>query len=157
MSGSIKIPEKFIPLGPESAFKLEKDEFLPMWIHNDSSPNTPTLRAVSGFDGDNVLTQGGLIWRYCMPMEGHPIPEAALLKKPSRRLTNREVGELCKKGWDILFDGDIYYGYYPQKVDPRVENNFANVNVSSMRAPNSDQWRDPTTDLLETARAEALK
>jgi len=151
----MKIPEKFTPLGPESAFKMQEGEFLPMWVSDDIHDDRQALRAVYSFDGVRVSTQSGVPWRYCMPMEGHPIPESALLKKPSRRLTNREVGELCKKGYDILFAGDIYYGYYPLKVDHRAENSPANVNASSMRAPNSDQWRDPTTDLLETARAEA--
>ena len=72
---------------------------------------------------------------------------AILPPKPApRRLTNREAFGLCKKGWDVLYKGDVArYFIYPLSR----ENKAACDYCEKLRAPDSDEWVEPTSDLLE--------
>lgn len=71
---------------------------------------------------------------------------AILPTKPApRRLTNREVSTLCKKGWDTA-DGEWVYLYWHYKKE--YENDPTPQGVT-LRAPSSDEWLEPTSDLLE--------
>ena len=75
---------------------------------------------------------------------------AILPPKPApRRLTNREAFELCKKGWDVLYKGDVArYFIYPLSR----ENEAACDYCEKLRAPGSDEWVEPTSDLLEAGK-----
>ena len=77
----------------------------------------------------------------------HWIYWAILPPKPApRRLTNREAFELCKKGWDVLYKGDVArYFIYPLILENEVACDYC----EKLRAPGSDEWVDPTSDLLE--------
>lgn len=68
-----------------------------------------------------------------------------------RRLTNREVANLCKKGWDILTKYNLV-SY--AALDTRIENENKSCRdvVFKLRAPDSDEWLDPTTALLEVGK-----
>ena len=75
---------------------------------------------------------------------------AILPPKPApRRLTNREAHELCKNGYSILrasgfiIDRNDYYA--ENENDPLCNS------ALKLRAPNSDEWLEPTSDLLESA------
>ena len=72
---------------------------------------------------------------------------AILPPKPApRRLTNLEAFRLCKKGWDVLYKGDVArYFIYPLSR----ENKAACDYCEKLRAPDSDEWVEPTSDLLE--------
>ena len=71
---------------------------------------------------------------------------ALLPTKPApRRLTNREVAGLCRKGWDLL-DGEWVYAHASYKK--QYENDPAPQGML-LRAPGSDEWLEPTSDLLE--------
>ena len=72
---------------------------------------------------------------------------AILPSKPApRRLTNREAFELCRKGYDVLYRGDVArYFIYPLAD----ENEAACEYCEKLRAPGSDEWVEPTTELLE--------
>ena len=71
---------------------------------------------------------------------------ALLPAKPApRRLTNREVAKLCKKGWDTA-DGEWIYLHWHYKKE--YENDPTAQGVT-LRAPDSDEWLEPTSDLLE--------
>lgn len=77
---------------------------------------------------------------------------AILPPKPAkRRLTNREAFDLCNKhGWVCLYsDGYVMrdFGY-----TNGTENEPLRDFVKSLRAQDSDEWLDPTTDLLEAGK-----
>ena len=74
---------------------------------------------------------------------------AILPPKPApRRLTNLEVYALWRKGWDILGNGDAV-------VVPMYciedENKICDY-VKKLRAPGSDEWLEPTSELLEVGK-----
>ena len=75
---------------------------------------------------------------------------AVLPPKPAqRRLTNKEAFGLCRKGWDVLYRGDVAISFiYPISE----ENNEACEYCEKLRAPGSDEWVEPTTDLLEVEK-----
>ena len=75
-------------------------------------------------------------WEYWAFLPAKPAP---------RRLTNREVGTLCKKGWDTA-DGEWIYLHWHYKKE--YENDPTAQGVT-LRAPNSDEWLEPTSELLE--------
>ena len=69
-------------------------------------------------------------------------------KPATRRLTNREVAKLCRAGWDRKRNDQIrtYYGYRSDmENDPVPQGNL-------LRAPNSDEWLEPTSELLEVGK-----
>ena len=71
---------------------------------------------------------------------------AVLPTKPApRRLTNREVAKLCRAGWSLL-DGEWVYAHASYKK--QYENDPAPQGML-LRAPNTDEWLEPTSDLLE--------
>lgn len=63
---------------------------------------------------------------------------------PPRRLTNREVAKLCRAGWDACVCGTVSSAHEYSIHDESEE-----VQDTSLRAPNSDEWLEPTSDLLE--------
>ena len=74
---------------------------------------------------------------------------ALLPAKPAaRRLTNREVAKLCKVGWDTA-DGEWIYLHWHYKKE--YENDPTPQGVR-LRAPSSDEWLEPTSDLLEVGK-----
>lgn len=75
---------------------------------------------------------------------------AVLPPKPApRRLTNREAFGLCRKGWDVLYRGDVAISFIYPLAD---ENEAACEYCEKLRAPGSDEWVEPTSDLLEVAK-----
>ena len=77
----------------------------------------------------------GLTWKYW----------AILPAKPAtRRLTNREVAKLCRAGWDACVCGTVTSAH---EYGIHDENDY--VEDTSLRAPDSDEWLEPTSDLLE--------
>ena len=71
---------------------------------------------------------------------------ALIPAKPApRRLTNREVAKLCRAGWNLL-DGEWVYAHASYKKE--YENDPTPQGVT-LRAPNSDEWLEPTSELLE--------
>ena len=81
----------------------------------------------------------GLRWKYWALLPAKPAP---------RRLTNREVAKLCKKGWDVYKGGHIgcalWYGEQDENMEVECE--------LKLRAPDSDEWLEPTSDLLEPSK-----
>ena len=70
---------------------------------------------------------------------------AVLPPKPApRRLTNREVAKLCRAGWDACVCGTVTSA---PEYSIHDENDY--VEDTSLRAPNSDEWLEPTSDLLD--------
>lgn len=146
----MKIPEKFIPLGPESAFKMPEGEFLPMWARKNLSCDYDVV-AISNFDGKRCYTFHGFEREHCMPMEGHPIPEFALLKKPDRPMTWREVAELLGRyRWGeavcaYKYSHSVTYDAWDKEV----------TFVGQLRKWDTDELVAPMLSLLEAARKEA--
>ena len=69
-------------------------------------------------------------------------------KSAPRRLTNREIHKLWRNGWDIKNgSGLICTPEYTEDVE-----DIANTAVITLRAPGSDEWVEPTTDLLEVGK-----
>ena len=67
-------------------------------------------------------------------------------KPAPRRLTNREALSLCKIGFDCLYDGDVAHSFiYPLVDEDKPACNWC----QKLRAPNSDEWLEPTSELLE--------
>lgn len=77
---------------------------------------------------------------------------ALLAIKPAtpapRRLTNREVLGLCRNGYDICYNGFISTAMH---YDKNKDDSDVNAGVR-LRAPGSDEWREPTTELLEVGK-----
>ena len=74
---------------------------------------------------------------------------ALLPAKPAqRRLTNREIYGLWRKGWDIC---DNYGTVITPKYSLAVEG-CPCTSLITLRAPNSDEWVEPTSDLLEVGK-----
>lgn len=148
----MNITEKFIPLGPEMAFKMPDGEFLPMWAADNVSDD-PCVIGITRFDGDMCRTTNGAPWRYCMPMEGHPIPESALLKKPDRLMTWREAAVLLGRyrwgEWVGDHGGSCFL--FVSKDDWELEFNH------KIRKWGSDELVEPMFSLLEAARKEAAQ
>lgn len=74
---------------------------------------------------------------------------AILPQKPAaRRLTNRETLGLCRKGYDIDILGMVgaTFWYTKNQDDEYVSDG------TRLRAPNTDEWLEPTTDLLEVGK-----
>ena len=65
-------------------------------------------------------------------------------KPAPRRLTNREVAKLCRAGWDACVCGTVTSAH---EYGIHDENDY--VEDTSLRAPNTDEWLDPTSELLE--------
>ena len=99
--------------------------------------NCVCLAKKMAFSTDFVSVAGG--WRYWAIKPTKPAP---------RRLTNREVANLCKKGWDTA-DGEWIYLHWDYKKE--YENDPTPQGVT-LRAPNSDEWVEPTSDLLEVGK-----
>ena len=100
-------------------------------------PNVICLRNRRAFfnDGDRSLS-----WKYW----------AVLPPKPAtRRLTNREAFGLCRKGYDVLYRGDVAMSFIYPLAD---ENEAACEYCEKLRAPGSDEWLEPTSDLLEVEK-----
>ena len=70
----------------------------------------------------------------------------ALLPAP-RRLTNREVAKLCRAGWDACVCGTVTSAH---EYGIHDENDY--VQDTSLRAPDSDEWLEPTSELLEVGK-----
>ena len=96
------------------------------------------LRSGVAFLKDGCTTSH---WKYWALLPAKPAP---------RRLTNREAHELCKNGYSILrasgfiIDRNDYYA--ENENDPLCNS------VSKLRAPNSDEWLEPTSELLEVGK-----
>ena len=72
---------------------------------------------------------------------------AILPPKPApRRLTNRELAGLCRKGWEILSRCTVFHTHF---YAIEAEKMSCGEHIRSLRAPNSDEWLEPTSDLLE--------
>ncbi len=73
---------------------------------------------------------------------------AILPPKPApRRLTNRELAGLCRKGWDLCNIGIVLSHHHAyEKVFSDMP---CSITCHFVRAPNSDEWLEPTSDLLE--------
>ena len=79
----------------------------------------------------------GLTWKYW----------ALIPTKPAqRRLTNRELAELVTEKRFSVLDGEWVYHYMTYKAE--YENDPTPQGVK-IRAPNSDEWLEPTSELLE--------
>ena len=69
-------------------------------------------------------------------------------KAAPHRLTNREFMTLCTKGWFFLHDGIVSNnGFY--NLEHENEPVFGEY---KLRAPGSDEWVEPTSDLLEAGK-----
>ena len=94
-------------------------------------------------DGYGVaLSKNGFtscVWKYWAIKPTKPAP---------RRLTNREVAMLCRGGWDVCFNGLIgsKFWYKKNQDDSDIE-----LGVE-LRTPDSDEWLEPTTALLEVGK-----
>ena len=92
-------------------------------------------------DGYGVaLTKAGhssAHWRYWAIKPTKPAP---------RRLTNREAAELVTGKRFSVLDGEWVYHYTTYKAG--YENEQAPKGIK-LRAPGSDEWLEPTSDLLE--------
>lgn len=66
-----------------------------------------------------------------------------------RRLTNREVAELVAREKFSVLDGEWVYHYMTYKTE--YENEPTSKGIK-LRAPNSDEWLEPTTALLEVGK-----
>ena len=72
---------------------------------------------------------------------------AILPSKPAqRRLTNREVAKLCRAGWDACVCGTV-----SSAPEYSIHDENREAEDTAVRAPNSDEWLEPTSDLLEVA------
>lgn len=76
-------------------------------------------------------------WEYWAILPSKPAP---------RRLTNREVAKLCRAGWDVICDNEFVNQSHPYYV--KYENEEVDDGVR-VRAAGSDEWLEPTSDLLE--------
>lgn len=75
-------------------------------------------------------------WKYWAILPPKPAP---------RRLTRREVYALWRKGWDYRSaSGRVLE---PSYMD--VDKDELKQQGSRLRAPNTDEWLEPTSDLLE--------
>ena len=71
---------------------------------------------------------------------------AILPPKPApRRLTNREIHKLWRSGWDIK---NILGLILTPEYHEDVEDSICTGQIK-LRAPGSDEWVEPTSDLLE--------
>lgn len=77
----MKIPTDLTPLGPEMAFEMPEGEFLPMWVR-DTDIDLWRINGVYKFSGKFATAINGVTWQQCALLDGHPIPEDALVNKP---------------------------------------------------------------------------
>ena len=70
-------------------------------------------------------------------------------KPAPRRLTNREVAELAAEKRFSVLDGEWVYRYMNYKAE--YENDPTPKGIK-LRAPDSDEWLEPTTDLMEVGK-----
>ena len=70
-------------------------------------------------------------------------------KKAPRRLTNREVAELVTQERFSVLDGEWVYHYMTYKKE--FENEPTPKGIK-LRSPGSDEWLEPTTELLEVGK-----
>ena len=109
---------------------------------DDGKDWNPLLDVVCLHDGHVFYKNAevGLRWKYW----------ALLPAKPAtRRLTNREAFGLVKLGWDVLFNGDVAHSFiYPLVDEDKPACNWC----QKLRAPDSDEWLEPTSDLLEVGK-----
>lgn len=73
---------------------------------------------------------------------------AILPPKPAtRRLTNREVLALCRKGWDVCVCGTV-----SSTPEYSIHDEDEEAEDTSLRAPGHDEWVEPTSELLEVEK-----
>ena len=73
-------------------------------------------------------------------------------KQAPRRLTNRELGKLVYLKYDLKYrDGSIYCNAEITYTE-KEENEPCDVHLLAVRAPNTDEWLEPTSDLLEVGK-----
>lgn len=146
----MKIPTDFTPLGQEMAFKMPEGECLPMWVR-DSTSESWRIALVTAFDGKKARSSFGDWWNQCAPLEGHPIPESALVNKPDRLMTWREVAELLNR---FNWGESVYCGGYSSTIHVQ----FGSENKPwefDLRKWGSDELVRPMYSLLLAARKEA--
>lgn len=112
-------------------------------LHSDSGTEweAGAVKAICLHNGRALYADGrtGVSWEHWAVLPSKPAP---------RRLTNREVYSLSKKGWDVLNNGDaVFLPSYCIEDEDKICNW-----VKKLRAPGSDEWVEPTTDLLEVAK-----
>ena len=109
-------------------------------------PDGVTMLCGAGYAVNNVvcLQAGRVITKVGTTSRAGEV-WAILPPKPApRRLTNREVAKLCRAGWDACVCGTVSSA---PEYSIHDENDY--VEDTSLRAPNSDEWLEPTSDLLE--------
>ena len=77
----------------------------------------------------------GARWKYWALLPAKPAP---------RRLTNREVAKLCRAGWDACVCGTV-----SSAPEYSIHDENREAEDTALRAPNSDEWLEPTSELLE--------
>ena len=111
-------------------------------------PEGVTLIGKFGLIADVILLHEGFAHTKRGVMSS-PWDKYAILppKQAPRRLTNREIYNLWRNGWDVCSCGTIGTPEY----SIHDENEAADDDVS-IRAPGSDEWVEPTSDLLEVGK-----
>ena len=100
------------------------------------------IKAICLHNGRAFYEDGrtGITWKYWAILPPKQAP---------RRLTNREVMDLCKKGWDALWMDEVGHTWCYSLVDEKEPCCAA---LNKLRAPGSDEWVEPTADLLEAKK-----
>lgn len=146
----MKIPTDLTPLGPEMAFKMPEGECLPMWVRDDEHGKW-RLVGITSFDGRKAKTILGYPWNQCALLEGCPIPESALVNKPDRLMTWREVSELLGR---FNWGESVYSGGYCSAIHVPYGSENKPWELS-LRKWGSDELVRPMYSLLLAARKEA--
>ena len=113
-----------------------------VYSNNETWWEAGSVNAICLHNGRAFYSDGtcGGVWKHW----------AILPHKPTtRRLTNREAFGLCRKGWDMLYRGDVAISFIYPLAD---ENEAACEYCEKLRAPGSDEWLEPTNDLLEVGK-----
>ena len=90
------------------------------------------LRNMVGFRANGTMSAD---WKHWAILPAKPSP---------RRLTNREVAKLCRAGWDACVCGTV-----SSAPEYSIHDENREAEDTAVRAPGSDEWLEPTSDLLE--------
>lgn len=95
---------------------------------------------ITGYDNERWLSNNSFRWNNVYPIECN--------KKPKKRMTNRQLSMWLAKGNGEYSNSNLRCAYNHYQYGESEANNFVDVSFR-VRKWDSEEWVEPTTDLLE--------
>lgn len=108
---------------------------------------------ISGYKDSRWFTQDDCQWNFVYPVEWNKDKVEEALNPKHKRMTNRQLAKWLAKGnGECSYNNTVYYlnAYGYHCYDMRHANDFVDEHIR-VRKWDSEEWIEPTVDLLENA------